>query len=173
MFIELKTERLLLRALENHDVNQILFLRSDLVVNQFVERQKTKTKDEALEFIKRIQLSVSNEEVCYWSICLKTNSKLIGTICLWNFSKELNKAEVGYDLHPDFHGKGIMSEALRAVLEFGFQSLNLNQIDAYTQYDNLSSVYLLKKFGFKHQSERIDDENSKNLIFVLENRNLE
>lgn len=167
---ELLTKRLQLRTLQAKDAEDIRFLRSDQIVNQFVKRQETKTIDDALKFIKRIQKSVSNQEICYWSICLKNNPRLIGTICLWNFSEDLKKAEIGYDLHPKFHRTGIMSEALKAVLGFGFNELNLNSIEAYTQNDNLASVYLLKKKNFSLIKDRVDDDNPKNAIFVLEKK---
>lgn len=166
---ELHTMRLRLKALSIEDAEEILLLRSNLIVNQFVERQQAKTIDDALQFINRIIDNVSKNSTYYWCITEMEGSKTIGTICLWNFSKELNKAEVGYDLHPNFHGKGIMSEALQAVLEFGFQSLNLNYIDAYTQYDNLSSVHLLKKYGFQRDFKRKDEDNRKNHVYVLKN----
>lgn len=164
---ELSTERLQLRNLQVDDAYNILFLRSDDVVNQFVERQNTKTIDDALKFIKHIQLSVSKHKVYYWSICLKSKPSLIGTICLWNFSEDRKKAEVGYDLHPKFHGKGIMSETLNAVLEFAFDELNLTSIEAYTQHDNSASLYLLKKKKFSLMDSRVDKDNPKNGIFVL------
>ncbi|WP_223034527.1 GNAT family N-acetyltransferase [Hanstruepera marina] len=166
----LNTARLQLRPLTIEDAPQIQFLRSNAIVNQFVKRQKTETIEDALNFIKRISSSVSKQEVYYWSITLKNNPELKGTICLWNFSKDLKTAEVGYDLHPDLHGQGIMNESLTAVVNYGFKTLNLDTIEAYTQQDNLSSVYLLKKLGFQHQPNRIDEENVKNMIFVLENK---
>ena len=166
-FIELTTERLHLRVLKDKDAQEIQFLRSDPVVNKFVERKKTETIIEAINYIKRIQKSVYNKEVHYWCICLKGNPQLIGTICLWNFSKDLKKAEVGYDLHPDFHGRGIMSESLDSVLDFGFNKLNLINIEAYTQFDNAASVNLLKKKKFKLIDYRVDNDNPKNKIFII------
>lgn len=169
-YLELTTARLQLRPLQDEDAKDILFLRSDAIVNKFVKRQKTETISDAVNFIKRIQKSVSNKEVCYWSICLKNNPRLTGTICLWNFSEDLKTAEIGFDLHPDYHGKGIMSEALNAVLEFGFNELELKLIEAYTQEDNLASVNLLKKKSFSLIEDRVDEDNPKNAIFVLEKK---
>lgn len=67
---------------------------------------------------------------------------------MWNFSKDNKKAEVGYDLNPLFQRKGIMSEALKSILGFGFNNLNLDKIDAFTHKKNESSKKLLEKNGF-------------------------
>ena len=56
-----------------------------------------------------------------WGIVLKNESKIIGSICLWNFSTDKKEAEVGYDLHPKNHRQGIMNEALGRVLSIRFQ----------------------------------------------------
>jgi len=68
---------------------------------------------------------------------------------------------------PEYQGEGIMNEALVNVLEFGFKSLSLASIDAYTYKDNISSTKLLKKNGFEKNSRLKDDENSNNIIFTI------
>lgn len=64
---------------------------------------------------------------------------------MWNFSKNNKTSEVGYDLNPIFQGKGIMNEALKSVVDFGFSKLNLNKIEEFTHKENESSKRLLKK----------------------------
>ncbi|MFT5915665.1 MAG: ribosomal-protein-alanine N-acetyltransferase [Bacteroidia bacterium] len=93
---------------------------------------------------------------------------MIGSICLWNFSEDRKIAETGYDLSPKFQGRGLMSEALKAILEFGFQNLNLDLIEAYTQKNNESSRKMLEKNMFKLAMNRKDEENSANLIYELQ-----
>jgi len=61
------------------------------------------------------------------------------TICLWNFSSKKNVAELGYELDPALQGEGIMSEALKKIIEFGFQEIELKKIEAYTHKNNDNS----------------------------------
>jgi ribosomal-protein-alanine N-acetyltransferase len=164
---ELHTNRLYLRALNETDVNEILFLRSDINVNKFVKREITKNKDDAFKFIGKIKKSMANQSVCYWCITKISQSKTIGTICLWNFSADFRTAEVGYDLHPDLYGKGIMTEALKAVLDFGFNHLNLDNIEAYTQHNNKASLQLLGKQNFNQIPLKIDEGNADNIVLML------
>lgn len=165
-FKEIETERLHLRKLKESDWEVISFLRTDPDVNAFVQRPPAPDKKTALAFIDRI---TGAEESLYWSICLKPNNTMIGSICLWNLNQEENSAEVGYDLSPAYHGKGIMREALQAVISFGFHDLKLFKIEAFTQWNNAASVQLLTKSGFYLEPERRDPDNSNNRIYTLIN----
>lgn len=173
-FPELKTDRLILTKLEAVDCNEVLFLRSDITVNKFIKRpenRKTKTKEDALEFIQEITKGIENNELVSWKITLKNNPKMIGSICLWNFSNDFKKAEIGYDLNPLFQKKGIMNEAMNAVLSFGFNILNFNKIEAFTHIDNINSKKLLENNGFKLNDNRKDEDNLLNVIFEIQNPN--
>jgi len=70
----------------------------------------------AIDFINRINAGIAKGDWVYWAITLLGNPKLVGTICLWNISKANYVAEVGYELHPDFQGKGIAQDALAKVI---------------------------------------------------------
>ena len=71
---------------------------------------------------------------------------------LFDFSDDNLKVEIGYELLPEFQGKGIMQEATSKVIDFGIQRIGLNLIKAYTHYENQSSTRLLEKFKFKKNS---------------------
>jgi ribosomal-protein-alanine N-acetyltransferase len=72
---------------------------------------------------------------------------------LWNFSTQGGKAEIGYELLPQFHGKGIMQEAFSKVIEFGLENLQLNSIEAWTVQQNINSIRLLERNHFKRDFE--------------------
>ena len=169
-FPAIDTKRLLLRKIEASDYNQILFLRSDKTVNKYIKRpenRKTKNKEDALKFIEEITEAIEDSKTISWGITLKNTDKIIGTICLWNFSKNNKIAEVGYDLNPLFQKKGIMSEALNGIIYFGFVNLKLDKIEAFTHTNNENSKRLLKKNGFQFKSDRKDKDNLLNVIFEI------
>ena len=58
-----------------------------------------------------------------------------------------------------------MSEALKAVINYGFNSINLDKIEAFTHKNNESSKHLLERNGFKHNAHRTDGDNAANFIF--------
>ena len=169
-FPEIITEKLFLRRINESDCDVILFLRSDKTINKFIKRpesERTKNKADSLKFIKKINDGIENNNFISWGITLKENSIIIGTICLWNFSKDNKKAEIGYDLNPLFQRKGIMSEALKNIVAFGFNKLRLNKIEAFTHKENESSKILLEKNGFILMEQKKDETNSSNLIFEI------
>ena len=115
-FPNLETDRLALRQLKQEDENEIYFMRSDKGVLEFIDIPFAKNLDDARVYIDMINGGIAKDEWIFWGITLKEDfSKIIGTICLWNISKEVNKAEIGYILHPNFQGKGMMQEATEKV----------------------------------------------------------
>lgn len=147
-FPELITPRLFLRELRMEDAGEIFLLRSDEKVNEFVDRATATSIDDARQFISKIITNQNNGESLMWAITLKNEPKLIGTIVYWNIIKEKDEAEVGYELLPQWHGKGIMQETLSKVIEFGFETLGLKTIVADPKTGNQRSVNLLEKCGF-------------------------
>lgn len=166
-FPNIQTERLLLLRLQNSDWEAISFLRSDPKVNEFVKRSSAETKEKALEFIKKINTEFEKGNSFYWKITKINKETMIGSICLWNFSKDRKTAEVGYDLSPNQQGKGIMKEALNAIIQFAFLELNLELIEAYTHYKNENSKKLLERNGFTLIEGRKDKDHENNSIYEL------
>lgn len=165
----LTTERLTLRQPSESDVQEILSLRSDVSVNKYLGRSLTETTDEALAFIQKVNQGFKNNKGLYWGITISDNKKLVGTICLFNFSDDLKTCEIGYELLPDYQQQGIMNEALKKILDFTFQTLEIQTIEAFTHKDNLSSTQLLEKFNFEKTT--FIDETDLNLIaFYLSNK---
>ena len=165
--MKLETERLVLKPIDESHVDDILKIRSNNITNQFVKRIPPKTNYDALDFILTIKKRVENKETFYWGISLKDQQGLIGTICLYRFSEDRTEAEVGYELLPAYHRKGIMSETLTAVLNFGFNELYLNEVLAFTNKFNENSKSLLLKNNFTLEEGRVDEGFPDNLVFSL------
>jgi ribosomal-protein-alanine N-acetyltransferase len=165
--MKIETERLVLKEINESNVEDILKIRSNEVINQFVKRNSPKNNYDALQFVLTIKEKTRNNETFYWGISLKDQPNLIGTICLWKFSEDRKVAEVGYELLPDYHRKGMMSEALTAVLNFGFNDLHLQEIVAMTNKFNENSKGILLKHDFILEEEREDEGFPDNLVFSL------
>ena len=167
-FPKIETRRLTLNELSSNDAKEIYFLRSNKEVIKYVEHAKAETLKDASDFIIKIINGIAYNNWILWAIRKKGTKKLIGTICLWNFSKDKTTAEIGFVLHPNYQKKGIMMEAAKEVLQFGFSNLKLNVICGEVVNENLSSINLMKKFGFKIKSQ------SDNIsIYSLQNSNSE
>jgi len=152
---DLITKRLVLRQLQLSDANEIFLLRTDDQINAFIDRPRAIVISDATAFINKIMTLQNNSEGLMWAITYREDPKLIGTIGIWNIVKERAQAEIGYELLPQYQGKGIMLEALRSALKVAFESLKLETVVAHPRGDNLKSIRLLEKYGFinTHQTD--------------------
>jgi len=163
---ELKTNRLLLRKISIADLDNLHVLRYHPEVVKYIQRELVIDKKKIKSYISDRLNDIDSGKIYYWAISKLENPKLIGTICLWNFNDSKTIAEIGYELHPEYHGQGIMSEAIETVLNFGFLELNLKTIEALTSKHNESSKTLLNKFDFKLEPNRKDEGFPNNIIYT-------
>jgi ribosomal-protein-alanine N-acetyltransferase len=166
-FPNLTTERLTLRQLSINDQQAIFALRSDPEINKYLDRQPGKTIEDVINFINKIRDNIKNNNSIYWVITLTKTATFVGTICLFNFSNENeNSCEIGYELMTKFQGQGIMTEAIELVIDYVFQTLQFQNIVAFTHRNNRKSTKLLTKFNFIKSEER-DKENPDLDVFML------
>ena len=152
-FPEILTNRLILDSMDNNDAVALLQLRSSEKVMAYIDKERTKTLEETLVLIKRINDDAANNEGITWRISLKEQPHmLVGTIGFWRIIKPHYRAEVGYMLHPDLWNKGLMQEALEAVINFGFTQMHLHSIEAHINPGNAASAALLKKMQFVREA---------------------
>ncbi len=172
-FPKIVTDRLVLRQINDEDQYAIFALRSNKKVSQYINRPIAKEVDEALQYIMMINEGIERNDWVLWAITLKESDQLIGTICLWNFSVEQSKGEVGYELSPELQGKGIMQEALKAALAYGFNTIELQVIEGIVQSENQKSIQILERNKFINKGlvnkKSTDEEDIHSCIFELTN----
>ena len=152
-FPQLETQNLILRKLEFTDAAALLFLRSNDLVMQHIDKAKMTSIEDANKLIQLINDGLAEQDSICWAIVTKENpNELIGTIGFWHMVKEHYRAEIGYILHPNFWGKGLMKQAIAATIHYGFGDLNLHSIEANTNPLNTASQKLLVKNGFVQEA---------------------
>jgi [ribosomal protein S5]-alanine N-acetyltransferase len=152
-FPVLTTERLNLRQLATNDEREIFILRSDIEVNKYLERPISNTVDDARKFISKVNENIERNESLYWAITLTGKNSLVGTVCLFGFSGENSKCEIGFELLPGFQGQGIMKEAVDKVISYAFKVIRVKEIEAFVHKDNQRSIKLLERILFKSINE--------------------
>jgi ribosomal-protein-alanine N-acetyltransferase len=151
-FPAIVTERLVLREVTLNDVNEILFLRSDANVLTYLDKAPEESVEETISFLGRIKKDMENNDGILWGIAFKESDIIIGTICYWRIEKAHYRAEIGYVLHPAHQGKGIMDEAIKAVLQYGFITMKLHSVEANVNPANAASIKLLERNGFVREA---------------------
>jgi [ribosomal protein S5]-alanine N-acetyltransferase len=155
-FPELLTDKFRLRQLRSEDEQEIFLLRSDERVMRYLDRLKAESIDDAREFINKINSAINNNECIYWAISQKHESRLIGTICFWNITDTPFTADLGFELLPDYQGKGIIQEVIPAVLDYGFKGLKFEKIIGEVSPGNIKSIKVLERFSFKLETKQRD-----------------
>ncbi len=151
-FPVITTNRLVLRRMTRDDVNELFLLRSNKRVNHYLVRAPYQSVEDANAFITKTDTAIPNNEFIIWGITLKDENKVLGTICIWNLKREHDRAEVGYELYPDYWRKGIMQEALTAIIDFGFSTMKLHSIEAIIDPFNEGTYKLLEKNKFMKEA---------------------
>jgi ribosomal-protein-alanine N-acetyltransferase len=157
-FPNLETERLFLKQVTADDVNDIFELRSNKEVMKYIPRPLLQNKEEALELIAMLNDKIENNIGINWGIQLKNDPKIIGIIGHYRIKPEHYRAEVGYMLLPEYNGKGIISEALQKVVEYGFKEMQLHSIEAVLDPENAGSEKVLLKNGFVKEGHLLENE---------------
>ncbi|MFF2479514.1 GNAT family N-acetyltransferase [Paenibacillus sp. NPDC058071] len=151
-FPDLKTERLLLRELTAGDAESLFRYFSDDRVTDYYDLETFTETSQALALIETWQAGWRQDICLRFGIALSHDpSNIIGTCGFHGWRREHSRTQIGYELNPAYWGKGIMAEALAAVIEFGFEQMGWNRIEALIHSANDRSRQLLEKSGFREE----------------------
>ncbi len=151
-FPVLETERLQLVRFEERHLERMFMLRSSDEVMRFVERPRPERVEDVREMLINNNELVQRQEGISWVVELKDEKVLAGTIGFWRMKKEHHRAEIGYMILPEYWKKGLMSEALREVLRYGFDVMKLHSIEADINPENTASETILERNGFTQEA---------------------
>lgn len=144
---ELETERLLLRGMRVSDAPDMYDYAKRPEVTKYLlwsPHPDIAHTRRYLEYLAgRYRLGMFYD----WAIIHKEDKRMIGTCGFVRFDCPHNAAEIGYVLNPDYHGRGLMPEAVRRVLSFGFSVLGLHRIEARYMVENTPSRHVMDKLG--------------------------
>lgn len=147
-FPMLETKRCLLREVTREDAPEIFRYKSDPRVNKYVGQPPMASLEEAVRRVDMLRLTFQSQGGLPWAIISRQTGKLIGTFVFWNLNLPDFRAEIGYELAPEWWGKGIITEVIGTGLKYGFNSMGLNRIEAQTDPKNIASYRVLEKLGF-------------------------
>jgi ribosomal-protein-alanine N-acetyltransferase len=151
VFPVLETERLVLRELTEYDAKVIFSILSNTKVTRYYGKETFKDIEEAKEFIHYFKQKFYEKRGLRWGIEIKETKQLIGTIGLDAWLPKQRRAEIGYEIHPEYWKKGYATESALKIISFGFNSLELIRIGAVVFPENESSLKLLQKIGFQKE----------------------
>ena len=150
-FPSLTTHRLHLRQIQPTDAEALFAIKSDREVMDFYGDEPHQSLEETHALIHHLQESYDRREALHWGITLKGEGTIIGSCTFFFSDPGFHYAETGYELHRTYWQQGLMSEALPAILTYGFTELGLHRIEAAMDFRNTRSRSLLLKLGFTYE----------------------
>lgn len=146
-----ETKRLTLRSIGIDDVDDIFEFSSDPEVAHHMTWEVNRTKSETLLFINFVLEGYKTGTSADWAIVEKIRQKVIGTCSFVDWSNEHRNAVLGYVINRSYWGNGYAAEAASELLKYGFNTLQLNRIEAHCDIDNLASEKVMKKLGMSFE----------------------
>ncbi|MFG6178922.1 GNAT family N-acetyltransferase [Halomonas sp. THAF12] len=150
-FPVMETERLTLKPLGIDDSGGLFEIFSDPEVMRYWNTAPWVAVQDSLDFINESNDSMRSQESLILGVYVKSTGELAGKCMLFGYDKESKRAEIGFGLGRSFWGKGYISEAGEALVQYGFNSLGLRRIEAEIDPDNHSSAKALEKLGFSRE----------------------
>ncbi|MBW3584991.1 MAG: GNAT family N-acetyltransferase [Cyanobacteria bacterium 0813] len=145
----IETERLLLRKITLNDASDMFEYASNPEVSQYTMWSTHTSIEDTKYFLQSLTKMYKRRELVDWGIVHKAEKKFIGTCGFVEWSMTHSRAEIGYALSRRYWGEGYMSEAVNAVIEFGFREMSLNRIMGRCEVHNIASALVMEKVGMQ------------------------
>lgn len=143
----LQTERLTLRKLTPRDAQDMFDYAHRADVTRYLTWSPHPDVRYSREYLEYLQGRYAGGMYYDWGVIDRSTGKMIGTCGFTSFNCTHDKAEIGYVLHPDYWGKGLAAEAVKKILDFGFEKLRLHRIEAKFMKENDRSLRVMEKVG--------------------------
>ena len=147
---DLENETLLLRRLTLKDAQDMFEYSSLPIVTRYISYHHDNIS-EAEDRLRKIEEKYAAGGCMLWGIEQKPYRKLIGICGFTNWNKIDNIGEITYTLNPGFWGKGIGTNAVKMIIDFGFKIMLLNRIEARCWVENIASESLMIRCKMKFE----------------------
>ena len=153
----LATKRLRLRRFEPRDVEGLHACFGDPEAMRYWNFPACETEAESARWVKILAKTTSPYEYLAWAVADKRSDRCIGMVNYHHRQARNNKLEIGYILAPAKQGRGLMTEAVAALLAFCFEELAVHRVEALIHPDNAASIRLAKGLGFRCEGGPLRD----------------
>jgi len=145
----LETERFVLRKIALSDANDVFDYARDSEVSRYVLWETHRNPGDTFTFLNSVIHDQNNSRVTNWALVYKPEGRVVGTAGYLWWQPEHRKAEIGYTLARRLWGQGLMTEAVREIINFGFKTMELNRIEAHCIDGNRPSARVMERCGMK------------------------
>lgn len=150
-FPQLESERFILREIKEQDYLSLYEIYSDADAVKYQQIGAMKTIKQAHQSVQAFLQGFQDKKFIKWCVTSKENDTIIGLITLHSFNFCNAQAEIGFMLNKRYWRQNIMGEVSNEIIRFAFEIIKLNRIEASIHPDNIASIKLSEKLGFKRE----------------------
>ena len=147
----LETDRLVLRKMTPGDAAAVFAYASDPEVTRYVLWETHRSVEDSRAFLDLTVRKYEGGGEPDWGMVYKGDGRFVGTCGFVGWSREHARAEMGYVLNPRYRGRGLVPEAVRAMIAFGFEKMDLNRVEARCVVENTASARVMEKAGMTYE----------------------
>jgi len=150
--LQIETERLILRKFKYSDDESMLkYWVSDPAIQSMYSESVYTTKQEVKELLNKYISAYEKDDYYRWAIILKETNECIGQIAYFSVNNNYNFAEIEYCIGVYFQRKGLATEATKAIIQFGFDKMNLHKVQICHKAINIASRKVIEKCGLVYE----------------------
>ena len=149
--------KFMLRAIEPADHDALFALQSSPAVTKYLDRDPMQHRDELSVLLDKIAAALEQKSGITWVIADAETNACLGTVAYWRIDAQNHRAEIGYMLLEELHGRGIMTQLLPAFLDHGFRQFRFHSVEARANPGNTASIRLLERHGFEKEAHFKED----------------
>jgi [ribosomal protein S5]-alanine N-acetyltransferase len=158
----IETDRLILRDFLYEDADDFFEMDSDVEVHKFLGNKPILSLEETIKMIDYVRQQYDENNIGRWTVIDKVTKEYLGWAGLKFITTPINGYldiyDIGYRLNKKHWGKGIASEASKAALDYGFNTMHLEEIHGAAHVENMASQAILKKLGMVYRNQFIFQE---------------
>lgn len=161
-----ETARLIMRYLQSEDLDEFCEICCDPEIMRYVGNGQPLSREQTQRWIEKSQVNYREHGFGCLAVVAKEDDCLIGYCGLVNPTIN-GEAEIIYAFKKQYWGKGLASEAAKAMLDFGLKQCGLKRVVAAIDPGNLASIRIVEKWGMKYQEQRLDEHNLPEVVYAI------
>lgn len=143
--------RVVLRQMTPSDAPAVQAVFSDRETLRYTNITPHESLEDALAYVEKQRVGFRDRNYFCWGVARRTDDRIMGIVVLFHLDLKHERAELGYALGRDYHNQGFGTEALRLLLRFAFEQLNVHRLEADVDPRNGPSIRLIEKQGFQRE----------------------
>lgn len=148
-FPSIETSEISLRKIEKSDLDNLYSIYSNKNLFKYRPSEAKKNKSTVENMISHFERDFNKRKTIFLGICLNEDlNKIIGVAEIFDFDAKVNMVTIGYTLNEDYFGKGIATKTVKVLLDYLFNTIQVNRIQAYVMPNNIKSKNVLERNHF-------------------------